>query len=186
LPAVRLPLGIPGKTPEKVRQQGPLRIAVLGKEGPEIHKNQKGGINQMAENTADDVWDGAAPVGGLERPKLDISPYVGKMAKIEKVELLKGAFGPYFKISTEPVAREVKDQNGKVIKDKNGAPIQVRASKVFGLFQDAEGKWGWDDESKLGLFLKQMKVKNPEQLFGKEVQCQKTAEKDGKQYLTFA
>ena len=118
-------------------------------------------------------------VGQITLPSLDITPYVGKKVKVEKVEEHEGNFGYFIKIVTEPVATLEQ-------KDKDGNPIVLRASKIFGLQEDENGNIGWGEKTKLGVFLRKKKVDHYRSLVGTEVQTiSVTNPDDEKDYLSF-
>jgi hypothetical protein len=115
----------------------------------------------------------------IELPQIDISKYIGKKTKIEKVTEHEGNFGYFVKVESEVV-------DTLEVKDKEGNPIQLRASRIFGLQEDAAGQVGWGAKTKLGVFLKKMGVAHYNDLKGKEVIVQSTLSKeDGKEYLSF-
>lgn len=114
----------------------------------------------------------------IDLPSLDITKYIGKTVRIEKVEEFEGDFGYYVKMTTEIV-----DKVGN-IKDKE--PLELRASKVFGLQTDETGNVGWGAKTKLGAFLKKHRVEHYKQMVGKNVILQSVlSEKTGKEFLTF-
>lgn len=115
--------------------------------------------------------------GQIELPSIDISPYIGKKFKIESVKEFEGKFGYYIKISTGIV---------ETIKRDGLDDIELRASRTFSLGEDTDGNLGWNDKTKLGVYLNKMKVDHYKDLVGKEVTGQSvTSDKDGKDYLTF-
>ena len=133
----------------------------------------------MAENQETQIELGDKVVGQIELPSIDISPYVGKTPKIEKVTEHEGNFGYYIKVETEVVAT-LDD------KDKDGNPIVLKASRIFGLQTDKEGQIGWGEKTKLGAFLKKKKVAHYKELVGVEVVTTSvTNENDAKDYLSF-
>lgn len=99
-------------------------------------------------------------VGEVELPKLDVNPYVGKKVKVERVVILEGNFGYYYKLESEIV---------DVIKNADGSGFELRASKLLSLITLPDNTVGWGDKSKTAAFLKQYKVKKPEDLKGKIV-----------------
>ena len=115
--------------------------------------------------------------GKIELPKIDVSKYVGKKAKIENAEIFQSKkFGSYYaKIQTKIV-----DTLGTG--DKK---IELRGSRVFGLHQDEDGNVGWADNTKLGVFLTKMKVKSLKELVGKEVILQTQTNESGTDFLSF-
>ena len=118
-------------------------------------------------------------VGQIVLPTIDISPYVGKKVKIEKVEEYEGNFGYYIKIVSETVA--TLDQ-----KNKDGQAIVLKASRMFGLQTDEQNNIGWGEKTQLGVFLKKKGVKHYRELVGREVQITSvTNSKDEKDYLSF-
>ncbi len=111
------------------------------------------------------------PTKEIELPKLDVTKYIGKRAHIETVEECDGEHGYYIKVRT-------------TVLDKAGEK-ELRASRIYGLQQDANGQWGWGKETKLGLFLKKMGVSHYNDLVGKEVVVQTQTNKEGQEFLTF-
>lgn len=107
----------------------------------------------------------------IELPKLDVTKHIGKRATIETVEECEGGFGYYIRVQTTSLER---------VGDKD-----LRASRIFGLQQDANGQWGWGRETKLGLFLKKMNAAHYNDLIGKEVVVQTHTNKEGQEHLTF-
>jgi hypothetical protein len=117
--------------------------------------------------------------GEIELPKFDVSKYVGKMVAIEEVTEHEGEYGYFIKVVTQPlevVTRKV---------DNVETETPIKASRVFGLQTDAEGNIGWGADTKLGIFLRKMKVSHYRELPSRAVQVQKQTNKDGKEFLTF-
>ena len=113
--------------------------------------------------------------GEIELPTIDVSQHIGKKSKIELVTTHKGEYGYYVKVQS------------KIIDTIEGGkePIQLRASRIFGLQEDAEGKIGWGAKTKLGLFLKKMGAKHYNDLVGMEITAQSQTSKQGTDFLTF-
>lgn len=112
-------------------------------------------------------------VGQMELPQINFSDYNGVKAKVDIVELEKGNFGYYYKVSTQPLTTLGTGENAK----------PIRASIMLGLYHDKEKDvYGWGDDSKTAQFLKKYDVEKPEELMNKEVLV--TVEiKDKKQFL---
>lgn len=108
--------------------------------------------------------------GEIVLPKIDVSRYVGKKAKIESVKEFEGKHGFYITVYSEIV-------------DTVGS-IKLRGSKIFSLQEDAEGNLGWSEGSKLSLFLKKKGVSHYRDLVGKEVLLQSQTSDSGKDFLT--
>jgi len=122
---------------------------------------------------------GEKVVGQIILPTIDISPYVGKKVKIAAVEEYEGNFGYYIKIVSDPIATLEE-------KNKDGKPIVLKASRMFGLQTDAQNNIGWGEKTQLGVFLKKKGVKHYRELVGREVQVTSvTNSKDEKDYLSF-
>lgn len=115
------------------------------------------------------------PIGEIELPKIDVSKYIGKKVKIESADTYEGKFGLYVKVQTRVV-----DTLGKGDKQ-----IELRGSKIFGLQQDADGIYGYGKDTKLGVFLKKMKVSDVKDLVGKEVILQSQTSDTGTDFLSF-
>ena len=111
--------------------------------------------------------------GEIELPTIDVSKYIGQETTIEKVTEHEGVFGYYIKVVTE--ALETLD---------NGT--ELRASRVFGLQEDKDGKIGWGKDTNLGRFLAKYNVKHYKGLVGMPIKVQtQTSKKNGKDYLSF-
>lgn len=105
----------------------------------------------------------------VEAEKLDVSPYVGKMARIEKVEELETQFGVAIKVSSEII------DTIKTAEEKED--IELRATRVFSISKDGNIIIG----SKLDKFMEKQKVDQPLKLVGTEIQVLK----NDKDFLTF-
>lgn len=110
----------------------------------------------------------------VELPTIDYKEYVGKKNKIALVETLKGSYGYYLKLTSGII--DVK-QFGKEEKE-------IRATRIFGLFEDENGNVGFADGTALGDYLESKGVKTPDELLGLEVIIQ-VKDKNGKEFLTF-
>jgi hypothetical protein len=134
----------------------------------------------MEENQSNLVELGNKVVGVIELPTLNVDKYVGMKPKIAKITEHEGSFGFYIKIETEIVGVE------EEIKDDNGKPLEIKASRIFGLQQDSNGNIGWGESTKLGMFLKKKGVSHYRDLVGHEVVViSVTSASDGKDYLSF-
>jgi len=120
--------------------------------------------------------------GEIELPKVDVEEYIGKKAKIAEVKEKEGQYGSVIVIYTEDIGT-LKNEKGDII-EKDNAPVMARASRLFGLKEDVEGRIGWTKESPLGCFLEKMKVDHYRALKGKEVTIQ-GQESNGRTFLTF-
>ncbi len=119
---------------------------------------------------------GAAPVNGpfgkldssgeIEPQVFDPTPFIGKNSFIESVEEHEGKFGFFIKVLSLPV-------------DEGQNPI--RASKIFGLQADAEGKIGWGEKSQLGIFLKKFNAQHYRDLVS-DPKIEAMNDKDGKKF----
>lgn len=115
------------------------------------------------------------PVGIIELPKIDISKYIGKKAKIINADIFEGQFGAYVKIQTEIIETL----------ENNGNKIDILGSKILGLHQDKQGNYGWSADTKLGKFLDKMKSKDLNSLIGKTVILQSQTSATGTDFLSF-
>jgi len=132
----------------------------------------------MTEQQENLVNLGDKVVGQIELPSIDISPYVGKKVKIAAVTEHEGNFGYYIKVESETVATLNQ-------KDKEGNPVVLKATRIFGLQTDVAGNIGWGEKTKLGNFLKKKKVAHYRDLVGVEVITTSVSnENDGKDYLS--
>ncbi len=117
------------------------------------------------------VQQGEGGFGGLDKsgeiePQVfDPTPFIGKDSKIAFIEEHEGQFGFFIKLFSLPV-----DEGN----------LEIRASRLFGLQEDAEGKIGWGPESQLGLFLKKHGVVHYRDLVTdpQVVKCQDSNKKD--------
>lgn len=134
----------------------------------------------MANQEDNRVNLGDRVAGEIDLPSIDVTPYVGKKVKIGEVteHESKKYENFYIRVQTEPVAE-------LEAKDKDGKPIVVRGSRLFGLQQDGDGNIGWGAETKLGLFLKAMKVGHYRDLVGREVILNLQVTKEGQKFLSF-
>ena len=134
----------------------------------------------MARNQEDEgqtkLQEVDVDIGQIELPKISVEKWIGKKAKITEVKTMKGEFGYLVQIRTT-VLETI--EGGK-------KPIEIRGSRIFGLQEDANGAVGWGESTKLGLYLKKMKVASPKELVGKEVILQSQQAKSGSEFLTFA
>ena len=114
--------------------------------------------------------------GQIELPKIDITKYIGQKRLIETVDEFEGQFGYFVKVETE------------VLETIEGGekPIEIKASRIFGLQKDSEGKIGWGKDTNLGVYLEKMGVAHYKELKGMEVVVQTiTNKKEKKDYLSF-
>ncbi len=139
-------------------------------------------------------FDALDTSGQIEKKKFDPTPFIGLDSFIEHIEERKGQYGFYIKLLSRVV-----DDNER---------FEIRASAIFGLETDEEGKLGWPPESKLDNFLKKHKVAHYRELIGNPmtqvlkddkgesfrrisgipktaIKIQTRQGKDGKEYLTF-
>lgn len=115
--------------------------------------------------------------GEIELPQLDLTPYIGKKAKITAVTEHKGEFGYYVKMQTEVIDK---------LTEKRKEPLELKASRIFSLQEDEEGNIGWGKETNLGIFLKKKGVKHYKDLVGQEVIVQTiTNKKQQRDFLSF-
>lgn len=117
------------------------------------------------------------PVAGeIELPRLNLEPYIGRKSRIAEVKAYKGKYGYVLKVSTEPLDEPT---------TANGEKRPLRASRLFGLYQNDKGEIGWGEKTKTGIFMQKMKVKIPDELIGKLVTIQVQTNKDGLEFLAF-
>lgn len=114
-------------------------------------------------------------ISPIELPQIDVSSYVGQKAKIVTIKKIKSKFKTpdgkdswYLRIATEPIGE-----------------FEISATKLLGLHQNEEGKFGHSPETKLGIYLKKKNVDDPAKLKNMEVILQTQTGKDGRDYLTF-
>ena len=109
--------------------------------------------------------------GMIDLPTFDCKPHIGKEVKISKVTEHEGNYGYYILIETDVVTK---------FGDKD-----VTATKILGLQEDVNGKIGWGEKTKLGIFLTKMKVAHYNELVGKSVIIQTKTNKNGVDFLDF-
>lgn len=114
--------------------------------------------------------------GEIELPKLDVKQYIGKRAKIDRVEVFKNdQYGYYVEIETEAI-----DHLGVEGKKQ---PLTVKRRAWISENRET-GDLGWTKESALGKIIARNGVNHFNELQGKEVIIQ-TEVKDGREWLTF-
>jgi len=115
--------------------------------------------------------------GEIDLPQLDLTPYIGKKVKIERVTEHDGEYGFYIKVQTEVV---------DTLTEKRKEPLELRASRIFSLQSDENGKIGWGKDTNLGQYLKKKGVKHYKELVGQEIVVQTvTNKKQKKDFLSF-
>jgi hypothetical protein len=90
-------------------------------------------------------------------------------------DVYEGTFGRYLKVSTNVLETVGTGKNA----------VEVRGTKILGLQQDADKKWGFGEGTKLDLFLKKYKVHEVEDLVGQEVILQSQVNKDNTEFISF-
>lgn len=136
--------------------------------------------NQNTAAQAQPANFGDQVIGGVDLPRIDLDPYIGKDAKIELIEEFEGAYGPYVRLSTA-VIDKIKKQSGSDV-------IELRASRVLGLVRvekDGKSVVGWGNESKTAAFLKAKGASHYRELLGKSIKIQTQTNKEGQTFLTF-
>lgn len=129
----------------------------------------------MEENKDEEIQ--LENTGEIDLPQLDLQPYIGKKVKIETVSEHKGEYGYYIKIRTEVIDK---------LTEKRKEPLELRASRIFSLQEDEDGKIGWGKDTNLGLFLKKKGVEHYNDLVGKEIVVQTiTNKKQKRDFLSF-
>jgi hypothetical protein len=111
----------------------------------------------------------------VEMPKIDVTQYIGKKAKILNAIVITTQYGRAFKFETEVIANVGTEEK----------PIEIKATKLLGLQQDEEGVWGISKDSKAKEFFTKYKIENHKDMIGKVVVVQATEPKNGTQFLTF-
>jgi hypothetical protein len=115
-------------------------------------------------------------IGKIDLPKINVSKYIGKKAKIESIDIYEGSFGQYVKILTETLEILGTGKN----------QVCVKASKILGLQQDSEGLWGYGEGTKLDAFLKKYKCDVLNDLIGVEVILQSQISKENNtEFISF-
>ena len=94
--------------------------------------------------------------GQIDLPKLDLKKHEGKIV-IEKVTQKKGKFGYFYLVESECLEK---------FEGKDGKEIEIKASKILGISEDADGNLGWGKDGVVDNFLKKYKVSKPEDLIG--------------------
>ena len=111
----------------------------------------------------------------VEMPKIDVTQYIGKKAKIVVAKVIETQYGRAIKLETEIIATEGTTEK----------TIQIKATKLLGLQQNAEGVWGISKDSKAKEFFTKYKISNHKEMIGKIIIVQATETKNGTQFLTF-
>lgn len=114
-------------------------------------------------------------IGKIDLPKIDVEKYIGKKVEIESVDIYEGTFGMYVKVLTEVLETMGSGKNAQ----------DIRASKILGLQQDKDGKWGFGDGTKLDLFLQKYDCEELKDLIGKTVILQVQTSKDNTDFISF-
>lgn len=127
------------------------------------------------QKTENQVELGDRVKGQIELPKLDVTEYIGRRAKIESVTEHEGQHGYYVKLVSEVI-----DSVGEGDK-----AFELRASKVLGLQTDGDGNIGWGEGTKMGIFLKKNNLSHYKDAVGVEIVVQSTTNKEGVSFLTF-
>ena len=134
--------------------------------------------NETQENL---VELGNKVIGEIILPSVDISPYIGKKIKIANIKEYEGNYGYYIRIESETIAILP-----EVINPNTNKPVELKATRLFGLQTDKDGNIGWGQKTKLGLFLKKKNLASYRDLVGVEViTTSVTNSDDGKDYLSF-
>ena len=114
--------------------------------------------------------------GEIELPTIDVKKYIGTKSKIAKVDECEGNFGFFIKVQSEILETIEGGEN----------PIEMKATRIFGLQKDSTGKIGWARNTNLGNFLEKMSVTHYRDLIGLSIIVQTLVnKKDKKDYLTF-
>jgi len=145
------------------------------------------------QNTPQNAFSSLDNTGEIEKKQFDPTPYIGKDLFIEYIEERKGQYGYYIKLYSQVV-------------DKGD--WEIRASAIYGLEEDDNGRLGWPPNSKLYNFLKKFNVAHYRDLLHApvttiltddkgeqyrkisggtktQIKIQTRQAKDGKEYLTF-
>jgi len=119
----------------------------------------------------------------VEIEKYDNTQHVGKKVKIGKISIhATDRFKDRGTVHYLRVESEVLDT---IITGKDKKQTEIKASRIFSLQEDSEGKIGWAESSQLKEFLSSMKVSTPNELVGKEIIVLLTDEKKGVRFCTF-
>jgi hypothetical protein len=130
----------------------------------------------MEKNADVEIQEEIKPV---EIEKYDNTQHLGKKAKIEKISKhMTDKFNKksyYIKVVTEKL--DTLDNEDKT---------EIRASKIFSLQKDKEGKLGWSENSKLARFMKSIGASTEQEIVGKEVTILLTEPNEhGQRFCTF-
>ena len=133
-------------------------------------KNEQNKVNKLPEVEID-----MENIPEVEMPKIDVSKYIGKKAKIIVAKVIPTQYGRAIKFESEIIATEGTDEK----------PITIKATKLLGLQQNEEGVWGISKDSKAKEFFTKYKLVNHKDMIGKTIIVQATEPKNGTQFLTF-
>jgi hypothetical protein len=113
----------------------------------------------------------------VEVERIDYSKYAGKEVKIGSVETFENKSNKnlFLKLTTTVI---------DVIK-KGKEQKELRATRLFNLFVDKDGKVGWTKDSDLDKYMQYKKVKSPEELLGKTVKVELEIQESGQTFLKF-
>lgn len=118
-------------------------------------------------------------IGEIELPSIDVTKYIGKKVKIVSVKpFISAKFNnPVLQVVTETV---------ETIERKDGKkPIEIKGSRLFGLYVNDDGKTGYGPKTKLGIFMAKYRAKTPDELIGKTVVLQSQTTATGNEFLSF-
>ena len=121
------------------------------------NKNKKKQVTKKMENYKNEkVNIENKVVGKIDMPTINVKEHIGKEVSIENCETYKHEkYGYSVRINTEII-----QTYPEIISKTNNKPVELRGSKLFGLYDDGNGNLGWGENTKLGLFLKKKGVKH--------------------------
>jgi len=97
--------------------------------------------------------------GLITSDAIDVKKYIGVKAKIEAVEEQEGEFGFMVKLTTGLLGKETVGTK----------EVEVRASRLISLQQNASGEIGWTEKSNMAKFLAKHKLAHYNDAKGMEV-----------------
>ena len=128
--------------------QAPMNTAMPIVTTPNVEQPQTNAAAPQTQEVAQapvvqNEFSGLDNSGQIEKQTFDPTPYIGKDSFIEYIEERKGQFGFYIKLFSQVI---------------DEGDWEIRASTIYGLDVDKNGKLGWAPDSKLYNFLKKFNV----------------------------
>ena len=121
--------------------------------------------------------------GTIDMPSIDMTPYIGKKAKIATAKVVESPFIDE-RTGKQKMSLYIETESVAVIGEGEKA-INLKGTKFFPLYYSDKGDLGWGEKTTTGVFLAKHNSKQIKNLIGKEVTIQiRTSKKDNRDYLT--